>query len=73
MKPKQIVLILALSAGAIWAPGVQSAATAQAVSYPWCIQGSILRCYYMSREQCEQTVDYHGFCVANPEYRQGKK
>src|SRR5215831_2224965 len=36
------------------------------VSYPWCTQGGTLRCYYMTREQCEQTVDYHGFCVANP-------
>jgi hypothetical protein len=36
------------------------------VSYPWCTQGETLQCYYMTREQCEQTVDYHGFCVANP-------
>lgn len=36
-------------------------------SYPWCTQGAALHCYYMTREQCEQTVDYHGFCVANPE------
>jgi hypothetical protein len=36
-------------------------------SYPWCAQGSILHCYYMTREQCEQTVDYHGFCVPNPD------
>jgi hypothetical protein len=35
-------------------------------SYPWCTQGSLLHCYYMTREQCEQTVDYHGFCVHNP-------
>jgi hypothetical protein len=24
-----------------------------------------LQCYYMTREQCEEAVDYHGFCVAN--------
>jgi hypothetical protein len=24
-----------------------------------------LQCWYMTREQCEQAVDYHGFCVAN--------
>ena len=35
--------------------------------YPWCTQGSLLHCYYMTREQCEQTVDYHGFCVRNPD------
>lgn len=36
-------------------------------SYPWCVQGEVLHCYYMTREQCEMTVDYHGFCVANPD------
>jgi hypothetical protein len=36
-------------------------------SYPWCTQGSLLHCYYMTREQCEQTVDYRGFCVPNPD------
>ena len=36
-------------------------------SYSWCAQGSLLHCYYMTREQCEQTVDYHGFCVPNPD------
>jgi hypothetical protein len=38
-----------------------------AESYPWCTQGSLLHCYYTTREQCEQTVDYHGFCVPNPD------
>jgi hypothetical protein len=23
----------------------------------------------MKRQQCEETVDYHGFCVTNPDYR----
>jgi hypothetical protein len=35
-------------------------------SFPWCVQGENLQCYYATREQCEFTVDYHGFCVANP-------
>lgn len=35
-------------------------------SYPWCVQDDHLSCYYMTLEQCEQTVNYHGFCVANP-------
>jgi hypothetical protein len=35
-------------------------------SFGWCTQGSLLHCYYMTREQCEMTVDYHGFCVPNP-------
>ncbi len=23
----------------------------------------------INRQQCEETVDYHGFCVTNPDYR----
>jgi hypothetical protein len=36
-----------------------------AKEYPWCTQGDTLQCWYMTREQCEEAVDYHGFCVAN--------
>ena len=46
--------------------GMPITATAD-VSYPWCAQGGTLHCYYSTREQCEQTEDYRGFCVANPE------
>ena len=35
-------------------------------SFPWCVQGETLQCYYATRDQCELTVNYHGFCVANP-------
>jgi hypothetical protein len=24
-------------------------------------------CWYMTQEQCEQAVNYHGFCVTNPD------
>jgi hypothetical protein len=51
------------------AAGLPVTATASEQSYPWCTQGDTLHCYYMNRAQCEETVDYHGFCVANPEYR----
>jgi hypothetical protein len=52
---------------AIAALGIASPATAQSQSYPWCIQGGTYRCWYMTREQCEQAVNYHGFCVTNPD------
>jgi hypothetical protein len=52
--------------GAALAGGRPTPGTA-AESYPWCTQGSLLHCYYTTREQCEQTVDYHGFCVPNPD------
>lgn len=42
-------------------------------SYPWCTQGDLQRCYYTTWGQCEQTVDYHGFCVANPSVTQQRK
>jgi hypothetical protein len=54
--------------GAAFVAGAPVPATAEE-SYPWCVQGSVLRCYYMTREQCEMTVDYRGFCVANPDVR----
>ena len=51
--------------GLAFVAGQPTSATAQQ-SYPWCAQGdNILHCYYMTREQCEAAVDYHGFCVAN--------
>jgi hypothetical protein len=53
----------------IWSAGETSRAAADEYPYPWCRQGGTLRCYYMNREQCEETVDYHGFCVPNPEYQ----
>lgn len=50
--------------------GFPDATTAHAQTYPWCTQGENLQCYYMNRAQCEETVDYHGFCVPNPDDRQ---
>ena len=53
------VLAVALVAG-------QPTSVTAEQSYPWCAQGdSILQCYYMTRQQCEEAVNYHGFCVAN--------
>jgi hypothetical protein len=50
-------------------------AIAESPSYPWCAQGSIIRCWYMTREQCEEAVNYHGFCVTDPNVpqRHGEK
>jgi hypothetical protein len=50
--------------GLTFVAGQPTSATAQ--SYPWCAQGdNIVHCYYMTREQCEAAVNYHGFCIAN--------
>ena len=59
------VITSTLFGGAI-ALGTGAPAAANLPSYPWCVQGSIYRCWYMTREQCEEAVDYHGFCVTNP-------
>ena len=61
--------------GAAMALGAASPAAAESPSYPWCAQGgSIIRCWYMTRQQCEEAVDYHGFCVTDPNVprRQGE-
>jgi uncharacterized protein DUF3551 len=44
-------------------------AVAQAVSYPWCTSDEEVHCYYTTQQQCEEAVDYHGFCIMNPDYR----
>jgi hypothetical protein len=68
---KQFIVLAAFAMGGAALVGEQTtpAAAQEDVSYPWCTQGSALHCYYMNRQQCEETVDYHGFCVTNPDYR----
>jgi hypothetical protein len=73
MTKSTVVLIVAAAAlaGGIFfdVSGVANVtpAVADELSYPWCTQGDTLQCYYANRQQCEETVDYHGFCLANPE------
>jgi hypothetical protein len=45
----------------------QPAAAQTTAAYPWCTVGEEVHCYYMTRQQCEETVDYHGFCEQNPD------
>jgi hypothetical protein len=51
--------------GVALAAGRPTSGTAEQ-SYPWCTQYETLQCYYTTREQCEEAVNYHGFCIANP-------
>jgi Protein of unknown function (DUF3551) len=69
MSLKYFTRMSVMAFGILGAESVAGTATPSAAeeSYPWCVQGSVLHCYYMTREQCEMTVDYHGFCVANPD------
>jgi len=62
-----LVAVLGFASVAIVAAsGIASPALAQSPSYPWCVQASTYRCWYMNREQCEEAVDYRGFCVTDP-------
>ena len=66
MSPKVFVRLPLMTFGILSVAVVAEQPTSvTAEEYPRCSQGSILRCYYMTREQCEEAVDYHGFCVAN--------
>jgi hypothetical protein len=47
--------------GAAFAASLQRPARAEE-SFPWCVQGETL--HYATGDQCELTVNYHGFCVA---------
>jgi hypothetical protein len=69
MSAKRIVhaILPLVMLGTAMALGAASPAAAESPSYPWCAQGgSIIRCWYMTREQCEETVNHHGFCVTDP-------
>lgn len=71
MSPKHFIKLAIVTFGifaAALGAGQSTPAAAQAVSYPWCTQGEVLHCYYSTRQQCEEEVDYHGFCVTNPDY-----
>ena len=67
--PKHLVLLTIITSGmfaAAMALGTAAPALAKSASYPWCIQGSTYRCWFMTREQCEEAVDNRGFCVTDP-------
>jgi hypothetical protein len=67
MSPKFFVRLPVMTSGILGVAVVvgQPASVTAEESYPWCTQGDTLQCYYMTREQCEEAVDYRGFCVAN--------
>ena len=54
------VLLASLAATTLPAPVMAE------VSYPWCLHGTPLHCYYMNRWQCEESADFRGICVPNP-------
>jgi hypothetical protein len=62
----QLAIVASTLFGGTIALGTAAPAAAESPSYPWCVQGSIYRCWYMTREQCEEAVNYHGFCVTDP-------
>jgi hypothetical protein len=68
MSPKFLVRLRVMTLGILGLAFVAdqpTSATAEQ-SYPWCAQrDNTLQCYYMTREQCEEAVNHHGFCVAN--------
>jgi hypothetical protein len=69
MSLKHLVRIAVITSGVFGAGtalGTATPAIAESPSYPWCIQGSIYRCWFMTREQCELTVNHRGFCVTDP-------
>jgi len=63
----QAAIVTLSISGAAFAVGRPVPAAAD-VSYPWCTQDEEIHCYYSSRQQCEEEVDYHGFCISNPDY-----
>jgi hypothetical protein len=53
-------------AGVLLASLAAAAPAMAEVSYPWCLHGTPLHCYYMDRWQCEESADFRGICLPNP-------
>jgi len=53
--------------GAVLAAGQPTPLAAQTPPYPWCSVGEEVHCDFDTLQQCEETVDYHGFCEQNPD------
>jgi len=53
---------------ALWAEQTRPlAAQSLTLPYPWCSVGESVHCDFDTLAQCEETVDYHGFCEQNPD------
>jgi hypothetical protein len=63
-----IIAAVGILAAALWA-GQTTPLAAQTLTlpYPWCALGESLHCDFSTLQQCEETVDYHGFCERNPD------
>jgi hypothetical protein len=59
LMPMIASVLLALAA-------VKPAPAMAEVPYPWCLHGTPLHCYYMNRWQCEESADFRGICLPNP-------
>jgi Protein of unknown function (DUF3551) len=69
MSLKHLIRIAVITSGLFgtgMALGTATPAIAESPSYPWCIQGTIYRCRFMTLEQCELTVNFRGSCVTDP-------
>ena len=64
---KQLALLVLGILGTALAAGQPTPLTAQTLPYPWCSVGESVHCDFDTLAQCEETVDYHGFCVRNPD------
>jgi hypothetical protein len=73
MSTRYLIRLAIMTAGlfgaAALSSGLPKPAVAQEIQYPWCTIGEEVHCYYATRQQCEEAVDYHGFCDLNPSYR----
>jgi hypothetical protein len=66
---KQPIMLTLGLLGAALAAGQATPLAAQSLTlpYPWCSVGESVHCDFDTLAQCEETVDYHGFCEQNPD------
>jgi hypothetical protein len=63
--PRLIIATLGLFAVTLGV-GRPLPARAQESPYPWCAVKDDPECIYMTFQQCEESVDWHGICENNP-------
>jgi len=61
------ILAFGISAAALlWAAQPAPAAARDDLPYPWCAVKGDPECIFMTFQQCEESVNWHGLCETNP-------
>jgi hypothetical protein len=61
------IVTLGIGAGVVlWAAQPAAAVAKDDLPYPWCALKGDPECTFMTFQQCEESVDWHGVCESYP-------